>query len=219
MIIAHRLLKNEIPQDEYVIVTNSYLQQLNEGLGCDLNWSASDLAYEDVGDIGIQYALLEDIKGSLPDPPDRDRPVIPHGDDAVELEIGAPLLKVYSMLIDVDRKREWVVGLDDLTNEASTARVGQRHTCFFQGMGIDFELVKGEFTGSEAIYSETAAFHDLPFQHHQTYTLRSAGEGTSVRFEVKWGSNPSPPDEMKQQFVGGCAASFEVLRGILEEPS
>jgi uncharacterized protein YndB with AHSA1/START domain len=218
MIIAHRLLKNELPEDEYIIVTDRYLDPLDEQLACDLSWSSSTLAYPDVGAVGVQYALLRDIRSSLPDPPLRDRPVLPSGDDTIELEIDAPIVKVYSMVIDIDRKLEWVVGLDQINNEAPTARVGQRHTCFLGGAAIDFELIKGEFTGNAAVYAETASFQGMPYRHLQTYTLeKTADDRTGLRFEVKWGDESPPPAEMKQQFMAGIAASFENLRDLIEQ--
>ena len=217
MIIAHRLLKNEIPGDEYVLVTDAYLKQLEGGLGCNLTWTDSTQSYPDIGGIEVHYALLEDVRSRIPDPPDRASPVIPIGDDSVKLEIAAPLFKVYANLIDVEKKREWVVGLADIQNHTPTARVDQRHTCIFQGVGVDFELVKGEITADGAVYSEKADFHDMPFAHHQTYTLSENDNGsTEMKFEIKWGDSPAPPDDMKEMYMGGCAASFEVLKGMLE---
>ncbi len=218
MIIAHRLLKNEVPADEYVLISETYRSELDRGLGCNLAWVTSAEEYSDIGTVDIHYAVLDDVKRRIPDPPSRPEVVIPVGDDAVALEIGAPLFKVYGWLIDVEKKSEWVVGLDSVENHTPTARIDQRHTCSFQGMDIDFQLVRGEITSDGAIYSERADFREMPFEHQQTYTLRDTGQGTTnLQFEINWGDEPVPPDEMKQQYLGGCTASFEVLKTILEE--
>jgi hypothetical protein len=216
MIVAHRLLKNDIRAGEYVLVSDKYLEQLNQGLGCDLNWQGAVQSYADIGDVDIHYATLDDVRAYIPDPAPRSSPVIPVGDDAVSLEIDAPLLTVYASLIDVERKREWVVGLDGLERPEMTARIDERHTCHFQGMAVDFTLVHGEIGNNRATYSEAAAFQGMPFQHQQTYTLSSDGSATTLHFEIAWGEEPTPPPEMKQMYMGGCAASFEVLKQLCE---
>jgi uncharacterized protein YndB with AHSA1/START domain len=217
MIISHRLLKNEIAEDEYVLVSEAYRKELNWGLGCDLAWVSVAQKYDDIGVIDVHHACLDEVRQRIPDPPGRPKVVIPIGDDKVAFEVDAPLFKVYASLIDVDKKAEWVVGLDSIENHTPIPRVEQRHTCFFQGMGIDFELLKGEITSGAAVYSERADFRGMPFEHQQTYTLTRTDQGkTAVRFEVKWGDDPSPPDEMREQFMGGIAASFEVFKTMLE---
>jgi hypothetical protein len=217
MIVCHRLLKNDVPANEYIMISEAYRKELDQGLGCNLPWVASTQSYPDIGDVEVHWAHLNEIKGRIPDPPAKPRVVVPISEDSVSLEIDAPLFKVYGTIIDVDKKADWVVGLDDLENHTPTARVDQRHTCYFQGMGIDFQLLRGEITMDGAVYSETADFRGMPFKHQQTYTLSNTDDGgTSVRFDVNWGDEPVPPDDMKQMYVGGCAASFEVLKTMLE---
>lgn len=217
MIVAHRLLKNEVPAREYLLTTRQYLDVFGGRLPCDLTWTASTQTYGDVGDIAVQYALLGDIKRQIPDPPPRKSAVIPRGDDAVELDINAPLMAVYMKVIDVEGKRKWVLGLDDLEREPVTARLEERHVCYFQGMRVDFRLLHGEIGPSKAVYLEEAAFHETPFKHQQMYTLTANDSGsTHMRFEIKWQEDPAPPDEMKQMYMAGCTASFEVFKEQIE---
>ena len=216
MIVAHRLLKNDLEAPEYVLVTDRYLAELDESLGCDLEWHGSTQRYTDIGEVGVQYATLEGVRARIPDPPPRPTPVIPVGDDALEVEINAPLLQVYSKVIDLDKKPEWVVGLDHIDHAGTTARIDERHTCHLSGIVIDFTLLHGELGPDRAVYSELADFRDLPFTHQQTYELTSNGSNTFLRFEIKWGEDPAPPDDMKKMIMGGLLASFEQFKALCE---
>lgn len=174
-------------------------------------------AVHDVGDIDVHYALLEGVKEDIPETPARPAAVIPTGDDSMSLEIGSPLSRVYMKLIDVEGKRDWVVGLDGLERRELTARIDERHTCYFQGMRFDFNLLHAELTKDRAQYLEAAEFTGTPFKHEQLYTLERIDEQrTAITLEIKWQEDPAPPDEMKQMYLGGCAASFDVLRSQCE---
>ena len=218
MIIAHRLLKNEVPAREYLLATEKYLDDFGGQMPCNLTWTPSRLAYKDVGEVGVQYALLDDVRSTVPDPPERRSPVIPRGDSSFQTEIEAPMLKVYMKLIDVEGKPGWVVGLDGIERPNVTPRVDEPHTCLFQGMRVDFVLIHGEVSPDRALYLEEAKFVGTPFGHRQLVTMEKTGDqSTSLTFEVKWQDDPPPPDDMKQMYMGGCAASMEVFKSQLEE--
>ncbi len=59
MIIAHRLLKNDIPADEYILATDKYLDQfttLEDDAG--LLWKQSTATFSSIGDVGYKYASI-----------------------------------------------------------------------------------------------------------------------------------------------------------------
>lgn len=216
MIVAHRLLKNDLQAREYVLVTDRYLAELQQGLGCDLDWKRTTQSYADIGDVDAHYALLDQLRAHIPDPPPRSSPVIPTGDDSFSLVIEAPLIAVYARLIDVERKPEWIVGLDGVDRADMTARIEEHHTCYFQGMAFDFTLVHGEIGQGRAVYSEIAEVQGTPYRHQQTFTLTSDGSATTVDFEVAWGDEPPTPTEMRQLYLSACSASFEKLKRMCE---
>jgi len=217
MIVAHRLLKNEVPGREYLLTTARYVDELGETLPQILSWTASTQRYHDVGDIGVHYALLDEIRAGIPDPPPRRAAVIPTGDDSFRLEIDAPLSNVYGKLIDVEGKLGWVVGLDGIERKDGTPAINEEHICFFQGMQCNFKLLHAELGSDLALYLEEADFAGTPFHHEQVYKLERIDESTTgLTWEVKWQDDPTPPDEMKRLYVGGCSASLEVFKTQLE---
>ena len=217
MIIAHRLLKNEVPAREYVLTTTRYLDELGGQMPCDLAWTGSTERYKDVGDIGVYFATLNDVKARIPSPPERRSPITPVGDDTLTADIAAPLMRIYMKIIDVEGKRDWVVGLDTIERPEGTPRIDEAHTCLFQGMRVDFQLLHAEVTPLRAVYHERASFDGTPFGHQQVYTLKRIDDGsTSLRFDVKWQEDPPAPAEMRQMFMGGCTASLAVLKEQLE---
>jgi hypothetical protein len=217
MIVAHRLLKNDIQAEEYVLVTDPYLEQLEQGLGCDLNWQDSVQSYADIGEVVIHYAMLDDVRAHIPEPTPRSTPVIPEGDDAMSLEIAAPLLTVYARLIDTEGKRDWVVGLQEIERQDITARIEEQHTCHFDGMAVDVTLLHGEIGLDRAIYSEVVAFRGMPFAQQQTFTLTAESGATKLRVDVAWRDDPSAPDDLKHQYMSNAAASLEAFKEYCEQ--
>ena len=102
MIIAHRLLKNSITSHEYVLMTESFLQQVNDAPdSTGLEWQTSADDFESIGKINYQYALLKQIKDSVPDPP---KPAVTeyiNESSFITLQIAAPFKEVYMVLIDM----------------------------------------------------------------------------------------------------------------------
>ena len=65
VIVAHQLMKNEIAQHEYWLVTNNVLQNKSpEGLKTWMNWAGSS-KQTDAGEISFQYTQLTPLKGEI----------------------------------------------------------------------------------------------------------------------------------------------------------
>lgn len=217
MIIVHRLLKNDVPAREYVITTTSFVDEPVSTSGHSLSWSSVVQSYDDVGDVSVHVATLDDIRAKIPDAPPRPRAAIPVGDDSLELEIKAPLLKAYMKFIDIDGFPDWVFGLERIEREEKTARIGEVHGCVFDGIRVDMSLVHAELTPKRAVYVEDVAFAGTPFTLKQITTFDRRGTDlTGMRYEAEWPDESSPPDELKQMYLHGLALSFETFRSQLE---
>ena len=70
MIIAHRILKNSVPSDEYILFTENFLKQVAKDPDRHgLAWQSSVDEFPFIGKVNYEFALLEPIKNRIPDPP------------------------------------------------------------------------------------------------------------------------------------------------------
>jgi hypothetical protein len=88
LILAHRLLKNDVPESEYVLMTGAIAE---EGSGEDAllpdraHVVDGETEYEDFGTVAYRYVALETLLASIPDPPPP--PVFEKIDDPLVTEV------------------------------------------------------------------------------------------------------------------------------------
>jgi hypothetical protein len=101
-----------IGASEYILTTQNYLYHVSErALPSMLTCQQANDEYPAIGTIAYRYALLDQIKNTIPEPPKRESPVVELGKDSLEIDINTPLLDVYQKLIDLDSRVRWVLGL------------------------------------------------------------------------------------------------------------
>jgi len=70
MIVAHRLLKNSIRNNEYVLMTEKLLQQATDSTEeIDMEWTSATEEYASLGKIEYRFALLNEARKQVPEPP------------------------------------------------------------------------------------------------------------------------------------------------------
>ena len=113
MIVAHRLLKNDVDANEYILITEPCGSALGqEDGGAKLQWAKSSQAYETIGNVGYEFATLTDYRAQIPEPPAPPRFVVEKGDDNLEIVIDAPIKAVYQTLVNVDKRINTAVFCD-----------------------------------------------------------------------------------------------------------
>src|SRR3954467_2739484 len=69
MIVAHRLLKNDVGSDEYILMTEPCCGAVgHENAGPALQWAKPSQAYEAIGNVAYEFATLTDFKAQIPRP-------------------------------------------------------------------------------------------------------------------------------------------------------
>jgi hypothetical protein len=120
MIIAHRLLKNRIGSNEYILITQHYLSNLSDKQhASDLTWQLGNEEYPAIGNIAYEYALLDRVKSRIPPIPERVNQDVKLGNNMLEVEIAASLRNVYREIIDIDRRSSWFLGSQVMERERS----------------------------------------------------------------------------------------------------
>lgn len=87
--------------------------------------------------------------------------MVEKGDDNLEIVIGAPLKAVYQTLINVDKRPEWLDGVDTINREMTSERIGMRHNCVFHGLKLINTAVYRDVHEDHALYSEKVEIPEI----------------------------------------------------------
>jgi hypothetical protein len=217
MIVAHRLLKNDVDSNEYILVTEACGAAIGpSGPHPALRWTKSRQDYHAIGTVNYEYATLSDYRRQISPPPAPPQFVVEKGPDSLELEIGAPLKAVYQTLINVDKRPEWLDGVATIDREMTSERVGMRHNCVFHGHKLVNTAVFRDFHEDHARYSEQVEIPDIKVTLQAHYEMEALGPArTRLKFNVNWLDSQLPP-ENKKGLMAGQAANFELLKKVCE---
>ncbi len=217
MIVAHRLLKNDVDSSEYILMSAPCCDAVGH-VAADgaLSWQKASSTYDAIGPIRYEYAPLTEYRSKIPAPPPRPRFVVEKGDDDLELGIDAPLRAVYQTLINVDKRPEWLAGVDTIEREATSERIGMRHNCVFMGMKLTNTALHAEYADDRAFYAERVEVPEVGLAIRVHYDMaRAAGGGTRLGVNVNWLDSVLPP-EMKQGMIEAEIANLELLKQACE---
>ena len=121
-------------------------------------WAKSSQAYETIGNVAYEFATLTGYKAQFPPPPAPPRFVVEKGDDNLAVVINAPLKAVYQTLINVDKRPDWLDGVNTIDREMTSERINMRHNCVFHGLKLVNTAVYRDYSENRAHYSEKVEF-------------------------------------------------------------
>ena len=215
MIIAHRLLKNSIDSDEYILITTPCIDCSQDALPANIvKWTLSKQDYKAIGEIEFEYALLSDYKEQIPKPPKPKEFVIIQGDADLEVDINKPMLEVYQTLINVDERTNWMIGMDRLNRDPVTERIGMMHNCQFMGMTTNNTFLHHEYSNAGATFVERSEIGDISTILVYSLTPKDS-DITNLNLNVNLKDVPLP-DEEKQGMLRGGKANLVQLKVYLE---
>ncbi|MEM8893045.1 MAG: DUF2652 domain-containing protein [Bacteroidota bacterium] len=183
VVVAHRLLKNAIPDHEYVLIT--------EGLGVKHLPEWFDEVemceeVEEIGEVRYCYSSLTELKANVPDLPEI--PPYPKAEKplVIEGELDTPLEDAYELISNFDFRDLWNTKVDRLDYQKDKVnRIGESHMCVIDGRNINFETVTNDFGKDSLVYGERTK--DLPILDEVTnyFILKKKDDATtSVRIEA-----------------------------------
>ncbi len=192
VILAHRLLKNDVATREYALVTNGLVQS-----GGDLpDWVdlvPGSSSYESIGEVSYHHIPLGPLRESVPDPPAPVRPGRSSRPLTRETVVPLPLEETFELVSNFEHRLSWTPGVDELVYDRDRVnRIGTRHQCVIDGNLLDFETVSGDFGADRLVYGERILGETPVDEPTLYYILEEADGGTRVCAEVHYRSKPFP---------------------------
>jgi hypothetical protein len=157
VIVAHQLLKNDIAQHEYWLVTDNLVQDKSpEGLAQWMIWENSAKQTES-GQVPFRYTQLSNLKNEIqPDPfpdlgIDKKRKMI-----SASAEYDADIITLFHATGDFNYRSKWQEGVKAIENvDHFLPRIGMKHRCVLENRSVMIYSSSYYFRPDHIEFSET----------------------------------------------------------------
>lgn len=185
VIAAHRLMKNTIPMDDYLLLSEGIYTSWNEGPQSNLPLHQSESAY-DLGTVRYQYfdltSLQEKVKiNPLPKIP------IPEKAPLVSLDkyIALPPNEVFEIVLNFDYRHAWNSNIDKFEYEANRiVRNGTKHRCVVNGNTVELESLADTSDQQKLVYGERTEDVPLLSPFISLFKIEPQGVGSTITMEA-----------------------------------
>ncbi len=185
--LARRMIKTNIPANQYLLVTEDYLLAESGSRIIKLKergFLRHQEEIENLGSVASYYLELLELLNHIPEAPEVKHPDYTEPVIAFSTLLEAPLSFVHSHLTDQEKKTEWVPGVKAIHIETEINRVNSGHTCVFNENEIHF-ITRKQISGNGSIrYVEEGRMVNGHIFINE-YLLREEEGKTRLLLEVK----------------------------------
>ncbi len=191
IILAHRLLKNNVQSNEYLLLTRDYIDQHgNKIVDTDLDWSdvkEGSITYDHIGMVEYKYINLSPLRKLIKEPGHTENAAQYPNPIEKNVHINAPIRHIYNIIIDLEKRVHWSEGLKKITYDKSEIpRIGSKHLCELATGLVELETVQNSFREGKIEYVERAT-KSLMFPQATTFfILHDQEEGTRVTIQFHY---------------------------------
>jgi hypothetical protein len=196
MIVAHRLLKNNIDNHEYLLVTEKLFERPGDAPGSvEVEWAKASEEYASIGKVDFRFTLLSEARKGIPDPP---VPGSYKADDTsyTEIQINAGFMDVYMAMMYIPGRPEWLPGLQKVEQDKPGVYIGSIHVCTFEDFEAVVSPMRMTISADGIIYAESCTIKELGISMIHEFVFKKTGENTSTfaaRF-MNAGESPIPAE-------------------------
>lgn len=216
MIIAHRLMKNNISSDEYILMADTYYDQEQS---LKFVYEPGHHNYPIIGDVFFHFADITFLKEKVASPEKlEDLTQIFGLAREVTLEIEAPLNEVHRVLTEQSEKMNYVEGLVSLTTDDQINRVGSSHICEFDGDSFDIKTLQDAEGKDQVIYIEQATSMNFGFSLLIFFELNQIQPSvTQLTFRIMTADRQPLPEEMADQIYAQNEYAMNLMKSYVEK--
>lgn len=158
IIEAHRLLKNDVPIEEYLLLSKSLTATWEGDNSLPEGWKTlqeSQSEYGEIGRIDYNYVSLNDFQKQvvLPSAPTHglqiETPI------SMSTFVDLPIKEAFELVSNFDYRMIWNTDADDIQYEKDRMnRLGTKHFCVIDKDVIEFETTTADFGADRIVYGE-----------------------------------------------------------------
>ena len=191
VIEAHRLLKNNVASDNYTLISNDLVKEIE--LSADyksklFNFNQGSDTY-DTKEIGYHYSIIEISKLKLipfDEPKFISFESLPNLKFNKEFQVSATELIEY--ITNYKYRHFWVKGVDEfIYNENEVTRFGSPHVCVINGKQLNFTTITKKGKPGQIVYGELTETPSIIDQLYNFYIITPiSNTSCSLEVETYW---------------------------------
>lgn len=189
IVLLHKLLKNNVNHNEYMLFTLQYLEGRQEEIKLlsSLHFENGVNEYESIGQVKYKFISLSNLYQDIPEPPPILLPTKMKNPYFIEHTFDLSLLEAYEYLSNFDLKLKWNRDVNEFKYEKGKLnRVGTKHICVFEKGKAEFESVTNDFGEGNLVYGEKILKFPLARDFTFYFILSSMEEKTNIRVEIHY---------------------------------
>ena len=189
IVLVHRLLKNNVNDEEYVLFTKRYLDASSKNNKDnepeDLQEGVED--YQEFGLVNYKFGSLSGLRKDVPNPPPLSLPAKMKNPQTLEHVFDLPAMDVYEYLSNFELKKQWNDDVSEFKFEKGKVnRIGTKHICVFDQGKAELESVTNDFGKGNIVYGERLLKFPLAKDFTFYFILTPLDDKTKVRVEVHY---------------------------------
>ncbi len=195
VILAHKLLKNNIEQSEYLLLTENtfdvypldspvLIKEIKEGY-------EGSRQYDEFGEIKYRYFLLKPFLDQVRELPTKVHPLKFKNPVRYEGIINASKERVYEIASNLEYRTNINRNASDYKyDKARVNREGFVHECVINNRNYSIETIANDFGDNKLVYGELVKEVGWAKKMYSYIILEDHGSGTKVYYEVHVQPNP-----------------------------
>ena len=193
---AHKLMKNDIPNNEYILISeNSFHESDTNNLPKWFTLKSHKTEYKDIGPISYHHENLTELLKEVPAlTPRRKIDTSQPIQLSLNWKINHPIETTFDLLTSLERKHEWVDVKAINFDRNRIERIGSKHECITSLGTLQIETIQNEKNSSTMIFSEFTSASGIFPSTTQTFKFQKDGENScmillEVRFKNSFFNN------------------------------
>lgn len=192
VIVVHRLLKNNLYHNEYVLMTGSLVKEQHRINGP--SWFTMQQGSEtyDAGEVQFCFSVLSELRNQVP-PPELPHYQLSSGASVAFAEEGtvtADMGKVFNAIFDLEERPKWMDGVKavEVLNHDKVNRIGAQHRCIVDPKNNPIVVTESATIGKdkiELIEMDTKGMGGCRYQLQQI-----SPDKTKLRMEILLNKSP-----------------------------
>jgi hypothetical protein len=222
VILAHKLLKNNIEESEYLLLSQNTFDIYPENDPAfikDLKKMREEVTnYDEIGSIRYRYFLLDHLHDRVKELPTKAHPHKFKNPVRYDGIINAPKEKVYETASNLEYRL--IINKDASAfkfDKERVNRVGFVHECVINNRNISIETISNDFGDDKLVYGELVKKVAIARKMYTYTILENHGEGTKVYYEIHFEPIPVLTRLLSLLFRPFIRSKLKKSFGLLKE--